>query len=53
MQTAQHLPATTASFNRLVATHAKRVLTMRAYLMAAGMALGLLARWAALVPFVA
>ena len=35
-----------------VASLAQRILTMRAYLIAAGMALGLLAGWAALVPFV-
>jgi hypothetical protein len=35
------------------AVRAKRILTMRAYLTATGMALGLLVGWAALVPFVA
>src|ERR1700720_955380 len=35
------------------ASRAKRTLTMAAYLTATGIALGLLAGWAALVPFVA
>ena len=45
----------TASFARAVAilVEARRRRPMRAYVTAAGMALGLVGMWAALVPFVA
>jgi hypothetical protein len=36
-----------------VAAHAKRTLTVRAYLSAMGTAFGLVAAWAGLVPFAA
>jgi hypothetical protein len=53
-QRRHYLPHALRGTNRAaVATRAKRILTMRAYLTATGTALGLLAGWAALVPFVA
>jgi hypothetical protein len=53
-QRRHRLPHALRRTNRAaVAARAKRILTMRAYLTATGVALGLLAGWVALVPFVA
>jgi hypothetical protein len=49
-----HLPHALRGTNRaVVASLAQRILTMGAYLTATGIALGLLAEWVVLVPFVA